>query len=59
MWCPSAVQGGRSVPTVAAELGLPDRLVRGCLRWASVKKRQGTAPGADTLQATVLHRSMD
>jgi transposase len=30
----SAVRGGRRVSAVAAELGLPDRLVRGWLRWA-------------------------
>ena len=30
----AAIRGGRSVPAVAAELGLPDRLVRGWLRWA-------------------------
>jgi transposase len=30
----AAVRGGRSVPAVAAELGLPDRLVRSWLRWA-------------------------
>ncbi|MHB0730090.1 transposase, partial [Roseomonas mucosa] len=30
----AAVRGGRSVSQVAAELGLPDRLVRSWLRWA-------------------------
>jgi transposase-like protein len=30
----AAVRGGRPVSQVAAELGLPDRLVRGWLRWA-------------------------
>ena len=30
----AAVQGGRPVSQVAAELGLPDRLVRAWLRWA-------------------------
>ena len=30
----AAVRGGRSVMAVAAELGLPDRLVRAWLRWA-------------------------
>ena len=30
----AAVDGGRSVSQVAAELGLPDRLVRSWLRWA-------------------------
>ena len=30
----AAIRGGRSVSAVAAELGLPDRLVRAWLRWA-------------------------
>ena len=30
----AAVRGGRPVSGVAAELGLPDRLVRSWLRWA-------------------------
>ena len=30
----AAVRGGRPVSQVAAELGLPDRLVRAWLRWA-------------------------
>ena len=30
----ASVRGGRSVSAVAAELGLPDRLVRAWLRWA-------------------------
>ncbi|MHB0681434.1 transposase, partial [Roseomonas mucosa] len=37
----AAVRGGRSVSQVAAELGLPDRLVRSWLRWAPT----GTAVG--------------
>jgi hypothetical protein len=37
----AAVRGGRSVSQVAAELGLPDRLVRSWLRWAD-----GRAPAA-------------
>jgi transposase len=37
----SAIRGGRSVSQVAAELGLPDRLVRSWLRWAD-----GRAPAA-------------
>ncbi|WP_226945908.1 MULTISPECIES: IS3 family transposase [Roseomonas] len=38
----AAVRGGRSVSQVAAELGLPDRLVRSWLRWAPT----GTAVGS-------------
>ena len=38
----AAVRGGRPVSQVAAELGLPDRLVRGWLRWA---EGRGTAGG--------------
>ncbi len=30
----AAIYGGRPVSQVAAELGLPDRLVRSWLRWA-------------------------
>jgi len=37
----AAIRGGRSVSQVAAELGLPDRLVRAWLRWA-----EGRAPAA-------------
>ena len=37
----AAVRGGRPVSAVAAELGLPDRLVRAWLRWA-----EGRAPAA-------------
>ena len=39
----AAVRGGRSVSQVAAELGLPDRLVRAWLRWA---EGRGTAAGS-------------
>lgn len=35
-----AMRGGRSASQVAAELGLPDRLVRSWLRWA-----EGRSPG--------------
>jgi transposase len=38
----AAVQGGRSVSQVAAELGLPDRLVRGWLRWAAGRGTAGS-----------------
>ena len=37
----AAIRGGRLVSQVAAELGLPDRLVRSWLRWA-----EGRAPAA-------------
>jgi transposase len=40
----AAVRGGRPVSQVAAELGLPDRLVRAWLRWA--EGRGGGASGA-------------
>jgi transposase len=38
----AAVRGGRPVSQVAAELGLPDRLVRGWLRWAEGRGTAGT-----------------
>ncbi len=38
----AAVQGGRSVSQVAAELGLPDRLVRSWLRWAAGRGTVGS-----------------
>ena len=34
----AAIRGGRSVSQVAAELGLPDRLVRSWLRWAEGRR---------------------
>ena len=37
----AAVRGGRSVSAVAAELGLPDRLVRTWLRWAEGRPAAG------------------
>src|SRR3954469_21770941 len=37
----AAVRGGRSVSAVAAELGLPDRLVRTWLRWAEGRTAAG------------------
>ncbi len=40
----AAIRGGRSVSAVAAELGLPDRLVRTWLRWA--EGRTATESGA-------------
>jgi transposase len=42
----AAVQGGRSVSQVAAELGLPDRLVRGWLRWAAGRGTAGSGAPA-------------
>ena len=44
----AAVRGGRSVSTVAAELGLPDRLVRAWLRWAEARERTGGDAPAPT-----------
>jgi len=40
----AAVRGGRAVSQVAAELGLPDRLVRSWLRWS--EGRSAAASGA-------------
>jgi transposase len=37
----AAVRGGRPASQVAAELGLPDRLVRGWLRWAEARGTAG------------------
>jgi transposase len=44
----AAVRGGRPVSQVAAELGLPDRLVRGWLRWADGRKTPGSDAPAPT-----------
>jgi transposase len=44
----AAVRGGRSVSAVAAELGLPDRLVRGWLRWAEGRGTVGSGAPAPT-----------
>jgi transposase len=44
----AAVQGGRSVSAVAAELGLPDRLVRSWLRWAKGRTAAGSGAPAPT-----------
>ena len=44
----AAVQGGRSVLSVAAELGLPDRLVRAWLRWAAGREAIGSGAPAPT-----------
>jgi transposase len=40
----AAVRGGRPVSHVAAELGLPDRLVRAWLRWAEARASRGSGP---------------
>jgi transposase len=44
----AAVQGGRPVAQVAAELGLPDRLVRAWLRWAAVRPVAASGAPAPT-----------
>lgn len=42
----AAIRAGRSASQVAAELGLPDRLVRAWLRWAEGRAPDGSgAPG--------------
>ena len=43
----AAVRGGRSVSQVAAELGLPDRLVRSWLRWVALPHFHGHCYAAD------------
>jgi transposase len=55
----AAVRGGRSVSTVAAELGLPDRLVRSWLRWAEGRTAAGSGapvPTASMQQAAPARR---
>ena len=44
----AAIRGGRSVSAVAAELGLPDRLVRAWLRWAEGHTAAGSGVPAPT-----------
>lgn len=44
----AAIQGGRSASQVAAELGLPDRLVRTWLRWAENRGASGRGVPAAT-----------
>jgi transposase len=39
----AAIRSGRSVSAVAAELGLPDRLVRTWLRWAEGRTAAGSS----------------
>jgi transposase len=55
----AAVRGGRPVTQVAAELGLPDRLVRSWLRWAEGRKAAesgGPAPMPAREQAAPARR---
>jgi transposase len=55
----AAVRGGRSVSAVAAELGLPDRLVRAWLRWAEGRGTVGSgapAPAPTKQQAAPARR---
>ena len=47
----AAMRGGRSASQVAAELGLPDRLVRSWLRWA-----EGRSPGVSGAPAPTPRR---
>jgi transposase len=42
----AAVRGGRTAAQVAAELGLPDRLVRAWLRWAETRSAGGMGAAA-------------
>ena len=42
----AAVRDGRTVAQVAAELGLPDRLVRTWLRWAETRSAGGMGAAA-------------
>ena len=44
----AAIRGGRSVSAVAAELGLPDRLVRAWLRWAEGRMAAGSGAPVPT-----------
>jgi transposase len=44
----SSIRGGRSVSQVAAELGLPDRLVRAWIRWAEGRVPAGSGAPAPT-----------
>lgn len=44
----AAIRDGRSVTAVAAELGLPDRLVRAWLRWAEGRTAAGSGTPVPT-----------
>ena len=48
----AAARGGGPVSAVAAELGLPDRLVRAWLRWAGVRHGSMRQPAAVGVTAT-------
>src|ERR687894_2134919 len=55
----AAIRGGRSASAVASELGLPDRLVRGWLRWAEGRGAVGRgalAPAPTREQASPARR---
>ena len=52
----AAVRGGRSISAVAAELGLPDRLVRAWLRWAEGHTAGSGAPAPTKEQAAPVRR---
>jgi transposase len=56
----AAIRGGRSVSQVAAELGLPDRLVRAWLSWADERAatdRGAPAPMPPNEQAVTARRA--
>ncbi|MFO1074997.1 MAG: hypothetical protein U1E17_20345 [Geminicoccaceae bacterium] len=49
----AAIGGGCSVSQVAAELGMPDRLVRSWLRWAAGRvRRPSSAPASPASHAS-------
>ena len=57
----AAIRSGRSVSAVAAELGLPDRLVRAWLRWAEGRsaRRVGPSPADQAAEMGRLRRELD
>ena len=64
----AAIRGGRPVSAVAAELGLPDRLVRSWLRWAEGRaaagsgapaRRVGPSPADQAAEIGRLRRELD
>jgi len=50
----AAIRGGRSASQVAAELGLPDRLVRSWLRWAEGRSPGGSGAPSSADQAAEI-----